>query len=55
MTIRISSERERFVRSLIQDGRYASESEVVDEALRLLEEHDMEWCRGEGTSRYPNL
>ncbi len=41
MTIHLSGDRERFVRSLVRDGRYASESEVVEEALRLLEEQDL--------------
>jgi putative addiction module CopG family antidote len=40
MAIRLSSERERFVRSLVQGGWYASEEAVVDEALRLLEARD---------------
>jgi antitoxin ParD1/3/4 len=40
MTIRLSGECERFVRSLVQGGRYASEEAVVDEALRLLEARD---------------
>ena len=40
MTIHLSEGRERFVRSLVRDGRYASETEVVDEALRLLEQQD---------------
>jgi antitoxin ParD1/3/4 len=40
MTIQLSRDREQFVRSLVQGGRYASESEVIDEALRLLEQRD---------------
>jgi len=40
MTIHLSEGGERFVRSVVRDGRYASEAEVVDEALRLLEQHD---------------
>lgn len=40
MTIRLSNDRERFVRSLVQGGRYASEGDVIEEALRLLEERD---------------
>ena len=40
MTIHLSKDREQFVRSLIQIGRFASESEVIDEALRLLEQQD---------------
>ena len=38
MTIHLSAEREQMVRSFIQDGRFASEDEVIDEALRLLQE-----------------
>ena len=37
MTIHLSHEQERFVRSLLGEGRYTSEREVVEEALRLLE------------------
>jgi antitoxin ParD1/3/4 len=40
MTIHLSGEQERFVRSLLQGGRYASEDEVIDEALRLLQERE---------------
>jgi Arc/MetJ-type ribon-helix-helix transcriptional regulator len=40
MTIHLPEDRERFVRSLVQEGRYASEAAVVDEALRLLEQRD---------------
>jgi antitoxin ParD1/3/4 len=40
MTIQLSGDRELLVRALIQDGRFASEDEVIDEALRLLQERD---------------
>ena len=40
MTIHPSGAREQIVQSLMQGGRYASEDEVIDEALRLLEERD---------------
>jgi antitoxin ParD1/3/4 len=40
MTIHLSGDRERFIRSLIQAGQYASEDDVVDAALRLLQECD---------------
>lgn len=40
MMIQITEERERFVRSLMQDGGFASEDEVIDTALRLLQELD---------------
>ena len=36
MTIHLTGDREQIVRSLMQDGRFASEDEVIDEALRLL-------------------
>jgi putative addiction module CopG family antidote len=38
MTIHLSGDREEFVRSLIQAGQFASEDEVIDAALQLLEE-----------------
>jgi Arc/MetJ-type ribon-helix-helix transcriptional regulator len=38
MTIKLSEEREQFIRSLVDGVRFASESEVVDEALSLLEQ-----------------
>ncbi|MFI5457090.1 MAG: type II toxin-antitoxin system ParD family antitoxin [Isosphaerales bacterium] len=40
MTIHLSGDREQFVRSLVQGGEYASEEEVIDEALRLFQELD---------------
>jgi len=40
MTIPSSETREQMVRSLMRGGRYASEDEVIDEALRLLEARD---------------
>ena len=40
MNIQLPQNREQFVRSLVQNGRYASEVEVIDEALRLLEQRD---------------
>jgi len=40
MTIHLSGEREQFVRSLVQRGQFASEDEVIDEALRLFQELD---------------
>jgi putative addiction module CopG family antidote len=42
MTLHLSESREQFVRSLVRDGRYGSEAEVIDEALRLLEQRDLE-------------
>jgi antitoxin ParD1/3/4 len=40
MTIHLSGERERLVRSFVQGGRFASEDEVIDEALRLLRQRE---------------
>jgi antitoxin ParD1/3/4 len=40
MTIQLSGEREQFVRSLVQGGQFNSEDEVIDAALRLLQERD---------------
>ena len=42
MTIHLSEDRQQFIRSLVQGGRYASESEVIDEALQLLEQCDQQ-------------
>ena len=36
MTIHLSGDCEQIVRSLMQGGRFGSEDEVIDEALRLL-------------------
>ena len=40
MNVSLTPELEKFVNSKVQGGRYNSASEVVREALRLLEEHD---------------
>jgi antitoxin ParD1/3/4 len=40
MNVSLTSELEQFVNDKVQSGRYNSASEVVREALRLLEEHD---------------
>ena len=40
MNLHLSGEREQIVREFLQDGRFASEDEVIDEALRLLQERD---------------
>jgi antitoxin ParD1/3/4 len=40
MMIEISEDRARFVRSLVEDGGFASEAEVIDTAVRLLQELD---------------
>ncbi len=45
MTINLSKNREQFIRSLVQGGRYASEEDVIEEALRLLEEQDLQLAR----------
>ena len=40
MNVSLTPELERLVNRKVEDGRYASASEVVREALRLLEERD---------------
>jgi antitoxin ParD1/3/4 len=40
MNISLTTELEKFVSAKVESGRYNSASEVVREALRLLEEHD---------------
>jgi len=40
MNVSLSPELEKFVSAKVESGRYNSASEVVREALRLLEEHD---------------
>ncbi|HUX28343.1 MAG TPA: type II toxin-antitoxin system ParD family antitoxin [Terracidiphilus sp.] len=40
MNVSLTSELEKFVAGKVESGRYTSASEVVREALRLLEEHD---------------
>ena len=40
MNLSLTPELERFVLSKVQSGRYNSASEVVREALRLLEQHE---------------
>ena len=41
MNVSLTPQLEQFVQSKVENGRYNSASEVVREALRLLEEHDM--------------
>lgn len=41
MNVSLTPELEKFVSAKVQSGRYNSASEVVREALRLLEEHDL--------------
>ncbi|GAC1324663.1 MAG: hypothetical protein NVSMB14_17490 [Isosphaeraceae bacterium] len=43
LTVQLSDDREQFVRSLLQDGSYSSEAELIDDALRLLQERDDEF------------
>jgi len=40
MNVSLTPELEKFVAGKVESGRYTSASEVVREALRLLEEHD---------------
>ncbi len=40
MNVSLTPELEKFVSAKVESGRYNSSSEVVREALRLLEEHD---------------
>ncbi|MGA2595096.1 MAG: type II toxin-antitoxin system ParD family antitoxin [Bryobacteraceae bacterium] len=40
MNVSLTPKLEKFVSAKVQSGRYNSASEVVREALRLLEEHD---------------
>ena len=40
MNVSLTPELEKFVQTKVSKGRYTSASEVVREALRLLEEHD---------------
>jgi antitoxin ParD1/3/4 len=40
MNVSLTAELERLIRKKVASGRYASTSEVVREALRLLEKHD---------------
>lgn len=41
MNVSLTPELEKFVDAKVESGRYNSASEVVREALRLLEEHDL--------------
>ena len=40
MNVSLTAKLEKFVSSKVKSGRYNSASEVVREALRLLEEHE---------------
>ena len=40
MNVSLTPQHEKFVNNKVKSGRYNSASEVVREALRLLEEHD---------------
>lgn len=40
MNVSLTPELEKFINAKVESGRYNSASEVVREALRLLEEHD---------------
>lgn len=45
MNVSLTDELEKFVSAKVESGRYNSASEVVREALRLLEEHDQARAR----------
>jgi antitoxin ParD1/3/4 len=40
VNVSLTPELEKFISAKVESGRYTSASEVVREALRLLEEHD---------------
>ena len=40
MTISLSEEQRRFVRGLVDSGRYKSEADVVEQSIRLLQEYE---------------
>ncbi len=40
ISIRVDEETAAYVKKQVDDGRYASESEVIEEALRLLKESE---------------
>ena len=42
MTIQLSEHGERLIESLVRSGRYASEAAIIDEALRQLEQRDLQ-------------
>jgi antitoxin ParD1/3/4 len=42
MNVSLTPELERLVQRKVQSGRYSSASEVVREALRLMEQHDQQ-------------
>ncbi len=50
MNVSLTAELDKFVADKVASGRYTSASEVVREALRLLEEHDR--ARGERLSAF---
>lgn len=50
MNVSLTPELESFVNSKVESGRYTSASEVIREALRLLEEHER--IRGERLAEF---
>ena len=44
MNVSLTPELEKFIAEKVESGRYASASEVVREALRLLEEQEKSWA-----------
>jgi antitoxin ParD1/3/4 len=51
MNVSLSSDLERFVRENVSNGRYTSASEVVRDALRLLQENDQQRRARETTQK----
>jgi len=48
MNVLLAPELERFVQSKIESGRFRSAVEVVEEALRLLDQHDKDRPQNDG-------
>jgi antitoxin ParD1/3/4 len=51
MNVSLSSELERFVRENVSNGRYRTASEVVRDALRLLQQNDQQRREREATQQ----
>jgi antitoxin ParD1/3/4 len=55
MNVSLTPELDKFVAGKVESGRYNSASEVVREALRLLEEHDRARAGGWHTFDFPQM